>query len=102
MGLSKERTAFRDMDFSSSSEPIDADGDRQKLPRVIKGGQVLPQPLSLEPIEMMAQEQKSPLEDPDIQVIKNNGIVEAVEVRCTCGHAIRLGLDYDLSAIEKG
>lgn len=100
MGLSKEHGAFQDMDYSNSSEQKTAEEDRQKMPRIIKGGHVLTHPLTLESIDPMVQEKKTTLEDPDVHVIKNNGIVEAVEVRCTCGHAIRLGFDYDTSAIK--
>lgn len=100
MGLSKEYGAFQDMDYSNPSEPIASEEERQKMPRIIKGGHILTHPLTLASMDTMVQEKEITPEDPDIHVIKNNGIVEAVEVRCTCGHAIRLGFDYDTSAAE--
>lgn len=95
MGLSKEHAAFQNLDYATTSESTEVENDRQKLPRIIKGGQIMTQPLSLSSIDTVDAEQDDVPDESDIHVVKNNGIVEAVEVRCSCGHAVRLGFDYE-------
>jgi hypothetical protein len=73
--------------------------DRQKMPRVIKGGHILTRPFTLEPMEASEPLEEKDMDAPNIRLLRKGNIVEAVEVHCSCGQAHRLTFDYE-GAIE--
>jgi hypothetical protein len=87
-----EHIAFNGSEKTASHE------DRQKLPRIIKGSKILPQPLALErlsPVHAGHSSIEGNAISPRIRLLKKGAYVEGVEVQCSCGHTMKLAFDYE-------
>ena len=89
MGLMQNEHMFKKMTFPTADQETIAPEDRQKIPRIIKGGQISTHSPDFGSFDTL-QHPDFPL----LRVHKTGEVIDSIELRCACGQILKLAFDY--------